>query len=102
MRSSLCELLLEGTADLIIGLPEEAPRIVVSQPYYRSADRFVYPASVGELKSVDDRSLTEKTIGVHLVGRSGTPPAHALAAVVGRQHAKLRGLWGREGPEPGW
>ena len=78
-RSFIRELLLEGTADLIIGLPEETPRIVVSQPYYRSAYCFVYPASVGELKSVDDRSLTEKTIGVHLVGRSGTPPAHALA-----------------------
>lgn len=74
--------LKEGDADLVLGVPVESERALVSNPYYRSIYVFVYRKDKGlKIQSFDDPILHDLKIGVQLVGDDNvnTPPAHALA-----------------------
>jgi mxaJ protein len=80
-RAFLRDTLGDGQADLVMGLPVGTSRAATTKPYYRSTYVFVFRDDRGfHIHDFDDPVLRTARIGVHLVGRSGTPPTHALAA----------------------
>jgi mxaJ protein len=80
-RSFMREMLKEGQADIVIGVPADHPKLLTTKPYYRSSYVFVQrEAAPFPISCFDDQRLKEARIGVHLAGRNGTPPAHALSA----------------------
>ena len=77
IRSSL----KAGACDLVAGTPSNMEILKTTRPYYRSTYVFVTRADAPMPASFEDPLLSEKRIGVQLIGDDGfnTPPAHALS-----------------------
>ena len=74
--------LKEDGVDLVLGVPVGFEMALPTKPYYRSTYVFVTRTDRHlDVRSLDDPSLRDLTIGVHLIGDDGSnaPPAHALA-----------------------
>lgn len=70
-----------GRCDLVMGVPTGFGMLSTSRPYYRSTYVFLTRTEDGAApRSLDDRLLKTRRIGVHLIGDdyANTPGAHAL------------------------
>jgi len=80
-RGFIRHTLKVGSCDLVVGVPAQYDLVENTRPYYRSSYVFVTLASRNlQLRAIDDPTLRQLTVGVHLIGGDGnnTPPAHAL------------------------
>ncbi|BAS26984.1 quinoprotein dehydrogenase-associated putative ABC transporter substrate-binding protein [Limnochorda pilosa] len=81
-RGFIRETLREGLCDVVMGVPDQYPLALTSEPYYRTSYVFVTRSDRAlEIASLDDPVLRDLHIGVQMVGDdyTNTPPAHALA-----------------------
>ncbi len=81
-RGFLRNTLHAGRCDVVVGVPAAFDPVLTTAPYYRSCYAWVFRADEPEpFGSLDDPGLTQRRIGVHLIGDDYTnsPPAHALA-----------------------
>lgn len=81
-RGFIGETLREGRCDVVMGVPDQFPMVLTTQPYYRSGYVFVYRADRNlTIRSLDDPVLKNLRIGVQVIGDdyANSPPAHALA-----------------------
>jgi mxaJ protein len=72
--------LMAGRCDVVMGIVSGFELTLTTRPYYRSGYVVVQRAGTPAIRSLDDPTLRERTIGVQLIGDDGTnpPPAHAL------------------------
>ena len=80
-RGFLRNTLYAGKCDIVPGIPSSHEMVLATRPYYRSTYVFLSRRDSGlSLTSLDDPSLKDLRIGVHLIGDDGvnTPPVHAL------------------------
>ncbi|MDR6207500.1 mxaJ protein [Paraburkholderia graminis] len=70
-----------GLCDVFIGVPDGFERLLLTRPYYRSSYVFVQRAADPPLDGFEPRALSQRRIGVQLIGDdlAATPPAYALA-----------------------
>jgi mxaJ protein len=70
-----------GLCDVFIGVPDGFARLLLTRPYYRSSYVFVQRAADPPLEGFEPRALSQRRIGVQLIGDdlAATPPAYALA-----------------------
>lgn len=80
-RGFLRNTLNAGKCDLVVGVPLGADRLRLTRSYYVSSYMFVQRVGDARLSSFGDPALSDKTIGVQLIGADGanSPPAHELA-----------------------
>ena len=81
-RGFVRKTLGSGLCDLLVGVPSDFERVLVTRPYYRSSYVFVQRTEASPpLRSFADPRLTRLRIGVQLVGDdlAATPPGYALA-----------------------
>jgi mxaJ protein len=75
-RGLIRRTLNEGRCDVLIGIPKGFDPVLWTKPYYRTAYVIAYVKGRGpEIASLDDPSLAQVKIGVHV----NTPPHDALA-----------------------
>jgi mxaJ protein len=81
-RGFIRNTLNANRCDVVIGVPTSFELTAVTRPYYRSSYVFVSRRDRGlHVRSFDDSTLRQLTVGVQLVGDdyANAPPAHALA-----------------------
>src|SRR5689334_9035234 len=80
-QSFIRNTLQKGECDVLLGVPSDLDSVAVTRPYYRSTYVFVSRTERRlNMTSLEDPRLKQFRIGMHMVGETYTPPAHALAA----------------------
>ncbi len=78
-RGFVRDVVNKHKCDIVLGIPENFPALLTTEPYYRSTYVFVTRrANRLRLTSFDDPDLRKLKVGVQIVGEDYAPPAQAL------------------------
>lgn len=78
-RGFVRDILNKGRCDVLLGVPAKFPRVLTTEPYYRSAYVFVTRRDRRlHLKTFDDPELRNLKIGVQVLSEEYAPPGQAL------------------------
>lgn len=78
-RGFVRDILNKGRCDVLLGIPTNFPRVLTTDPYYRSRYMFVTRRDRQlHLRSFDDPALRDLKIGVQVLREEYAPPGQAL------------------------
>lgn len=101
-RGFLRRTLHAGTCDVVMGLAEAAPGVLLTKPYYTTSYAFVYGANANiALDDFDVAGMRQARIALHAVNVEGFNPAPVSSLIARGLQDRVVGFlpWGRTGED---